>query len=77
MSDLMYNVPPTARVIWNWDFGSKSDQTEKPGIEPPAHGLHECHCTTVPQSLLIINRHPINIKEQKCKPVFLYIKMRF
>ena len=37
----VFNVPPTAKVIWRRGYGLKvsSDRLVKPGIEPAASGL--------------------------------------
>ena len=36
----VFNVPPTAKVIWRWGHGLvSSDRLVKPGIEPATPGL--------------------------------------
>ena len=55
---VVFNVPPTAKVIWRWGHGLvSSDRLVKPGVEPASPGLQGkwfIHYTMAPSDMSVL-----------------------
>ena len=68
---LVFNVPPTAKVIWRRGHGLvSSDRLEKPGIEPATPGLQGKwlihYITAAPKMLWVLKRTGFFEHKKQC-----------
>ena len=71
MCVFVFNIPPTAKVIWRLGHGLvSSDRLVKPGIEPAIPGLQGkrfIHYTTAAPSCQLVRNVCIHLVMIKCK----------
>ena len=54
VSEFVFNIPPTTKVIWRWGDYLGSNPTGGPKIEHGTHGYKVSGLFTIPQWLLLI-----------------------